>query len=74
MAEGEGGPGVKNNACMATTKFTYLIYIITIYGVQTALVFGVLDETEDRYLSMENGADRRSDREARWQDSFEADD
>ena len=35
---------------------------------------GVLNETDDRYLSMENSADRRPDREARWQDSSEADD
>ncbi len=45
-----------------------------IYWVQTALVSGVLDETDDRYLSMENGADRGPDREARWQDGSEADD
>jgi len=37
-------------------------------------VSGVLDETDDRYVLMENGADRGPDREARWQDGSEVDD
>jgi hypothetical protein len=42
-----------------------------VYWFLTAFVSGVLDETDDHYLSVENGRDRVPYRETRWRDSSE---